>query len=743
MTTSLMAAKEVKKVTESLTCPVCLQVFKNPKYLPCYHSYCEECLEKLHMQSMIKCPECREVATIPEGGVKSLPNNFMINRLIDELILKCKSEGEQGEVHCDNCDNKDDPVVSYCPNCNLFLCHACNESHKHNRKSVSHVQEIVPFGELKSMKDVSVNAKANVLMCEKHNVELSFYCETCEELVCMCCTTNEHSGHHHDGVELLAEKHREELKMATTPIKEVIDKLSKAHENLEKMVKEVQKCGSEVERDINQHYDDIIQRLVSQKEEMKQHLQSKVSQKTKALEVKMNELESMQIEISSIAEQKDAIEKSCDQEMLSAKKEVVERMQNAMNKYAKIDVQPLQSAAMEFMPKSVALPTFGEVFTHIDPSASEVANLPQYAFLKETLEFTIATKYYSGHYCSKGGSQVAVYLQYSTGDRTVAQVKDNNDGSYTVCCVLVQVGKPELFVSVNGLKIRDDPYIIVVRKSYLAVSKPSSIVDNKGSIGQPWGIAFSQNGMWAVTDSFKHCVYLYDEQNELVKKIGSRGNNNGRFHSPYGIAFDANNQLYVVDGGNHRVQKFDADGVYLLQFGSKGSGSDQLNTPHGIAIHDEKAYVADCKNRRISVFQKSSGEFCHFIGIGKLNTPYDLLVNKNNLLLVIDHAQHCVCAFTLEGEFVSKFGSKGKHWGQFQEPCSLITDFNNSILVTDSGNHRVLVFDKDENCINCIGSVVGSLPGEFNSPCGIALSSNGSIYINDSANKRIQVFSTF
>ena len=85
-----MSAVEVKKAQNNLTCPVCYQLFKNPKYLPCYHSYCEGCLEKMQVQSKILCPECRKEAEVPAGGVKELATNFFINRLVDDLILKKK-----------------------------------------------------------------------------------------------------------------------------------------------------------------------------------------------------------------------------------------------------------------------------------------------------------------------------------------------------------------------------------------------------------------------------------------------------------------------------------------------------------------------------------------------------------------------------------------------------------------------------------------------------------------------------
>ena len=43
-----------------VTCTVCLELFKNPKELPCDHTFCHDCIVKLfeHNNELV-CPECR------------------------------------------------------------------------------------------------------------------------------------------------------------------------------------------------------------------------------------------------------------------------------------------------------------------------------------------------------------------------------------------------------------------------------------------------------------------------------------------------------------------------------------------------------------------------------------------------------------------------------------------------------------------------------------------------------------
>ena len=712
ITTSTMSAVEVKEAQNNLTCPVCYQLFKNPKYLPCYHSYCEECLVKMQEQSKIVCPECRKEAKIP-AGVKELPNNFFINRLVDNLILKKKVDGEQ-EVECDECE--DDPVVSFCPECNYFFCLACNDHHTRSKLYRGH--GIVPFTELKSNKDFPIKAKVKIPLCKEHDEQLKYYCETCDQLVCVYCTVKKHNGHDHDSVKQKATKHRNELKKITDPVDRMIKNLTEAHDNIEKMMEKTRRQGEEVDKKIDQYYDELLQKLMKQKDEVKQQAHDGVSQKEKAMITQLEEVTSMQAKLMSMKELTDALEQSSDQETLSAKKQVTDRVDQLTDSYKKVNIQPVESAAMDFVPTKDSFPVFGHLFAYVNPHTSEVHNLPRSTLVGKKVEFMITTKYIDGVPCISGGSQVSIQLKSFTGDVTAGKVVDNNDGSYMGSFVAEQVGEAKVLVCINGEQIKESPYSIIVVRNYETIDKPSKIVNNIGSMVGPWGIAFCRNGLWAIVDNSNHCVYMFDNKDQLVRKFGSNGSDNGQFKNPHGVAFDNHHHLYVAD--NHRVQKFDTNGNYLLQFGSEGASDGQLNSPHGVTVHNDKVYIADYSNKHISVFQ-TNGKFCFSFGSDQLGGPVDVTVSANNHLLVADYSNSCIYTYTLDGHYVGKFGTQGSGRGQLNKPRSLTTDLNGFIIVADTGNNCVSIFDKDHNCIHCFGSN-GSASGQFSYPHGVAVS---------------------
>ena len=95
--------KSIKKEAE---CPLCLDTVKNPKTLPCLHSFCQECLEEManfargQQQETINCPVCQTSFPIPETDTfANLPSSFYLNRLVDVLAL------EDDSIQAQKCDS--------------------------------------------------------------------------------------------------------------------------------------------------------------------------------------------------------------------------------------------------------------------------------------------------------------------------------------------------------------------------------------------------------------------------------------------------------------------------------------------------------------------------------------------------------------------------------------------------------------------------------------------------------------
>nr|DBA34196.1 TPA: hypothetical protein GDO54_001778 [Pyxicephalus adspersus] len=109
-----------------LTCPICLEVFKDPAMLQCGHSYCRDCLWGLMKEShiILLCPVCRQ-----EVDYSSSPPNVTLKRLIE--TIKILSE-EQATT--ETCPNHHNPLSLYCEQDEEIICGLCGTigDHKHH-----------------------------------------------------------------------------------------------------------------------------------------------------------------------------------------------------------------------------------------------------------------------------------------------------------------------------------------------------------------------------------------------------------------------------------------------------------------------------------------------------------------------------------------------------------------------------------------------------------------------------------
>jgi len=131
-----------RRVNELLICPICFEILRDAKSLPCLHTFCLQCLkgyweEKVAGQRVF-CPVCREPCGIPHNGLDGLPNNFIIQNLLEVGSI---SSDSSGRVPCKEHPGK--CLKLYCLLCEMVICRKCQETRhrKHDYQEVGEVAE--------------------------------------------------------------------------------------------------------------------------------------------------------------------------------------------------------------------------------------------------------------------------------------------------------------------------------------------------------------------------------------------------------------------------------------------------------------------------------------------------------------------------------------------------------------------------------------------------------------------------
>ncbi|KAF7273917.1 hypothetical protein GWI33_013397 [Rhynchophorus ferrugineus] len=142
----------MEQFEQLLTCAICLDRYRNPKLLPCQHSFCmEPCLEGLvdYVRRQVKCPECRAEHRIPYQGVQGFPTNVTLQRFL-ELHIEITGElpdPTSGQVmeRCNVCSEK--AYCSFCYHCDKKICDECKGAHMEIlRREISRINNQIRRG---------------------------------------------------------------------------------------------------------------------------------------------------------------------------------------------------------------------------------------------------------------------------------------------------------------------------------------------------------------------------------------------------------------------------------------------------------------------------------------------------------------------------------------------------------------------------------------------------------------------
>ncbi|XP_076018449.1 nuclear factor 7, brain-like [Genypterus blacodes] len=221
-----MASQEKNSLEDMLTCPVCQDIFRDPRQLPCGHSMCMLCMEGVMDHSSdipFRCPDCRAQFGPVVGVFKTFSLTSIAEDYKTEKTMKAK---QTRSVHCDWCPERTALAVKTCLKCEVSMCEDHMKDHQELPVFSGHPL-VKPLGDLQERK------------CPEHeDAVLKYYCNTSRRYICnICALESKNLNKATEACSVLRRQLTEDMEQHFNLIQE---KIKKCRSSVEKLQEEIQ-----------------------------------------------------------------------------------------------------------------------------------------------------------------------------------------------------------------------------------------------------------------------------------------------------------------------------------------------------------------------------------------------------------------------------------------------------------------------------------------------------------------------
>ena len=737
--------ESVRKIDCKLECPICLESYKEPKLLPCFHVFCKSpCLENLVQQGpegpTLSCPTCRKLVTLPDNGVAGLQTDFHIEHLFE---IRESLEQIHKANKCQNC-LAESTSVKYCQQCTKLMCESCIDIHgrwgdfRHHKIIDARLKTVPSSSSMPSL-------ATPVPTCLKHStVEAKIFCETCGVLACSDCTLSVHKDHKFSLTDNVLPKYTEELSSNLTPLQEKLDEVKQALEAFDTRAQEIRNRKTSVESNITLKVGRLHQYLDQRKEQLIRSLESENDQKLKELATQRDSVELTSTKLSSCLEY--AEECLREGKVLASKDSILERIEQIMAEFDSESIQPATESDLELVDTAAveeACQEFGQIIA--DPVSAKCSHASGNGTVYAIANYQASVEVHAATIKNKkveGTVDISAELVHIKTKAFIKCTLSHESGQYVVTYKPIIRGKHKLHIRVEKEDIHGSPFPIAVTPSLESLRRPRVI----HGLCMPCG-ATTNSKKQILTIEYehrRHRVTVLTPGGERLLSIGTRGAKNGQLDFPSGLAVDLDDNIYVADKENHRVQKFTSEGKFVAAAGSHGNQDLQFMSPSGLAFDKvmQTLYVCDQLNNRVQVLTTDL-EFVRCFGTegsdqGQFKSPVNATFDESNSLYVTDSGNNRVQVFTAEGQFLRAFSDKA-NGEMMQQPFAVAIDSSNIVYVSEGGRNIIGLYTQEGRYIMSFGSR-GSKEGQFNKIRGLHIEKDDSILVSDHKKNRLLIF---
>ena len=631
--------KDASDLLHEITCSLCLDIYQEPKRLPCDHVYCRGCLEGLANHSRngaITCPECRRVAQVANNDVATtFTTAFQVNRL-KELYAK------------------------------------------QQKRTVSEKGDI---------------KQQEVTECQIHKQPIALYCETCDELICRDCliATTTHKTHEYAYVAASAEKYRQSISAELESKQQLEASLSTALAKVKDTKAAIAAQGEALEGEIDTKFQLLADKLLEEKAHLKRKVGAEIQDKTLRVasqEASLNNAHAELTETIGLARQ--ASQEFSDMQLVSDQRKVTQGLKTAVRNIWDLSLEPVDEPNIRcktITPEQLqnACRPLNIMFTMADPRKcqAEGQGLTYADIDKQTIVIL--------HLADNKGQPsidtppIEVRLtNIKEGSSMMGTVAPKSQGQYAITYEAPQRGRHTLSITVSGSHVTGSPFSVYVNKPPTTFAKP---VTRIGPLNYPAGLAWS-NGKLYVGEHNADRVLVFDHTLNLTQTIEHR-----ELLTPGEIAVDKEHNVYASTGASNKLHKFNKDGEHLKQVGG-------FNFANGNRISSQNELcVCDTEHSKIKVYDT---DLNLQRTVTLKSNPYDLhLDDSKNLYITYTKADR-IQVLTFDGRPRYQIGKKGSKPGQLNMPVSLQIA-GDLLYVTECGNNRVSVFRTSGEFVTTFG----------------------------------------
>ena len=715
-------------------CPLCLETVKDPKTLPCLHSFCLRCIDKharyarRKLETTIKCPVCQACFQIPEGGTfGSLPTSFHLNRLVDLLALR---NGSHESQRCSSCE-ENNTATCYCFVCQTFLCKDCFDAHQRLKATRGHRNVLIENLQAQDVEELMHRPA----MCAKkyhENEPLDYYCQDCSVCICHKCSILSHNRHSLVDLQEAAEEQKMQMTQVFATVKEQLvileSKISEQTELMKKSEKEI--CAAEEK--VTKTVQEII-RIAKEHETAVKTKLAEIRVTQQRMYAERDQLLAAQLK-SSVECGEGIVQRSIGPEILQAGHAVLGRCEELLTTP---DIEVCKPQHVVYCVNLEAMNTVrglvpGQVFeTNTDPSQSsaEGRGLIEAEAGTET-NFTVTTRDSIGSQWYNEQDQLTVIIRSQKGEEEETKIDDCKNGSYVVRYKPKSVGLRDISVEVNGQPLTGSPWRIqAIGHQYKAIHSFGSHGTEPGQFKGPVSIAVNKRtGKIAIADYFNRRVQLFDRECKYLKKIGDKGLDAEKIKFPLSVEFTTSDEVIVIHGELFKPSKmflFTEHGDFIKII------SQHLIDPFSVSVRDGgHMIVCDSGDKSVKVLSPDgTGLVQSLKGPHRLDYPTSAVYHENKFF-VLNNLHNYVTVFNNEGLYLYDIGKEESVFGSLRK--SFTIDAFNNLIVCDNDNSSLHVFSLDGKYINSFDE--GNI-----SPWSVAAFEDNKLSVCDYKNRVIHV----